>query len=113
MAALSTSDRTKIWKALMRYWSRLPTGDSDRTVSASKYELYDPNANTGMIADLDNWLDTHSGNTTVDNIGINGAINTSYRSKFTTGQKGVTVAAIALARTGNIELLRSAFGDID
>lgn len=113
MAALSTQDRTRVWRGLMRYWSNLPAGDADKPVSASKYELYDPNANTGMLADMDDWADARSGNTAPNTTGLNGAINASYRNKFTTGQKGVAFAAIVLARTGNMELLRMVLGVLD
>lgn len=113
MAALSVENRTRIWRGLMRYWSTLPVGDADKSAAFSKFELYDANANTGLIADLDNWLDTHAGTTAPDTVGANGAINSSYRTKFTTGQKGLTVAVIALLRTGNVEFLRRIVGEVD
>lgn len=112
MAALSVADRTKVWKGLMRYWSALPSGDSDKGVSASKFELYNPGNDTGCIADVDNWFDTHTGNTSSDTVGMNGAINASYRSKFTVGQKGLIALAIAAMRTGNANLLRGALGQV-
>lgn len=110
MTALSVSDRKKIWVGLMRYWSKLPSGDADKSVSASKFELYNPGTDTGCIADMDNWLDTHSGNTSADTVGANGAINASYRSKFTVGQKGLIVMAVAAMRTGNAAVLQGALG---
>lgn len=110
MAALSVSDRSKIWRGLMRYWSNLPSGDTDKGVSASKFELYNPTNDTGCIADIDNWIDTHSGNTSSDTVGANGAINSSYRSKFTVGQKGLIVMAVAAMRTGNAAILQGALG---
>lgn len=110
MAALSIAVRTQIRRGCMRYWSNLPSGDTDKSVSATKYELYNPNDNTGMIADVDNWIDTHSANTSADTVGLNGGINANYRAKFTTGQKGVVVMAVSAARTGNLNLLRGALG---
>lgn len=112
MAALSTTDRTRVWRGLMRHWSMLPAGDPDKPVSASKFELYDPNANTGMLADMDNWADSASG-AAAPSTGLNSAINASYRNKFTIGQKGLAFAAIMLARTGNMDLVRSILGVID
>ena len=75
MAALSIQDRTRVWRGLMRYWSQLPASDPDKQVAATKYELYNPPADTGMIADLDTWLDAHNGNISADTVGANGAIN--------------------------------------
>ena len=102
MAALSGSDRTKIWKGLMRYWSKLPQGDADKVVGASKYELYNPTNDTGCIADLDNWFDTHVANTTSDSVGANGAINASYRAKFTSNQKFFMGSIIFMVRAGRL-----------
>lgn len=109
MAALNVSDRTRIWRGLMRYWSALPPSDADKSVSATKFELYNPSNDTGCIADIDNWVDTHGG-TTADTVGANGAINVSYRSKFTTGQKAIILVAVVCMRTGNEAILSSALG---
>lgn len=110
MAALSTNERSNIWRGLMRYWSTLPIGDADRSIAALKTEIYNPANNTGMIADIDGWVDTHSANTTSDSVGLNGAINSSYRAKFTTGQKGLALMAVVAMRTGNVEILKRALG---
>lgn len=109
MAALSTQDRTRIWRGVMRYWSR----ERETTGAFTKFDLYNPSANTGAIADLDNWLDTHGGNTTPDNVGANGALSSTMRAELTTLQKGLLVAVIALARTGNIDLLRRVVGETE
>lgn len=110
MANLSVAIRTQIWRGSMRYWSDLPADDVDKPINATKFELYNPSNNTGMIADIDAWIDTHTGNTTDDNVGLNGAINASYRTKFSVGQKGFIVMAVAAARTGNLDILKRAIG---
>lgn len=108
MAALSTGVRTQIWRGVMRYWSA-----GREACAFTKFDLYNPTANTGAIADLDNWADTHSANTTPDTVGINGALSVGMRSAMTTTQKGFLMACILLARTDNIDLLRRVVGQVD
>lgn len=88
MADLSVADRTRIWRGLMRRWSndRVPCG-------FTKTALYNPANNTGAIASVDTWVDTHQGNTTPDSVGMNGAL------------------AVAMRR--GIEYLKSVFGEVD
>ncbi len=105
MAALSVSDRTKIYRGVMRYWSA-----KREACAFTKPDLYSPSGNTGIIADLDNWIDTHSGTTSADTVGANGALTVPMRAALTTEQKGFLVAVIALLRTGNVELLKAVVG---
>jgi hypothetical protein len=93
MAVLSTADRTKVWRGVMRHWSN--TGE---VVEAIKTEIYNVSNDTGAIADLDSWLDTHGSTTAPDTVGANGALNSSYRNKFTASQKATLVAVLAAMR---------------
>ena len=107
MALLSVSDRTRVWKGLMRRWS------NDLTSCAfTKLDLYNPTLNTGAIADTDSWIDTHGGNTTPDNVGFNGSLTVAMRAAMTVNQKTDMFLATAAMRRG-IDYLRSVFGDID
>lgn len=108
MAALSVQARTQIWRGLMRYWSR-----NREPVAVTKRVLYDPTTNTGAVADTDNWQDAHAGNVAADLVGYNGALAVEARTGLTLSQKGLLFAVNALARTGNVDLLRSVLGEVD
>lgn len=107
MAELSVQDRTRVWRGLMRRWStdRVPCG-------FTKLDLYNPQANTGAIASVDAWVDTHQGNTTPDNVGMNGALSVPMRSALSAEQKTDILIAVVAMRRG-IEYLRSVFGEVD
>ena len=75
--------------------------------------LYNPATNTGAVADTDNWQDTHGGNVALDTIGYNGTLSLEARTGLTLSQKGLLFAVNALARTGNIDLLRRVLGEVD
>lgn len=109
MAALSTQDRTRIFRGLMRYWS----AQRDPVAVISKNDLYNPSNNTGAVADADNWADTHGGNTTVDNVGFNGALAAVVRNNLSTSQKGILFMAVVAARTGNMTFVRQLLGEVD
>ncbi|HXF44871.1 MAG TPA: hypothetical protein VNK91_02015 [Burkholderiaceae bacterium] len=107
MAALSIADRTRVWRALMRRWS------NERTACAFlRAQLYDPAANTGAVAETDAWVDTHSGLTTPDTIGYNGALNVTMRAALSINQKTDLFLAVAAMRRGP-DYVRSVFGEID
>jgi hypothetical protein len=93
MAALTITDRTRIWRGLMRYWS-----DTHTPIGVLKSDLYNPTANTGAIADSDAWIDTHGGNTAPDTIGYNGALAVAVRNGLTTTQKTEMFCAVAAYR---------------
>lgn len=109
MAALSTADRTRVWRGLMRRWSH---PDSRQNTSFSKFDLYDPSANTGAIADTDNWIDTHGGNTSADSIGFNGALAINMRSGLTLAMKTEMFCAVAAMRVGPA-FARQLLGEVD
>jgi len=107
MADLSIADRTRIWRGLMRRWSR------DRvTCGFTKFDLYNPVSNTGAIADVDTWVDTHSGNTAANNTGMNGSLAVAMRTALSAEQKTDILIAVAAMRRG-IDYLRSVFGEVD
>lgn len=107
MADLSVADRTRIWRGLMRRWSndRLPCG-------FTKTALYNPANNTGAIASVDTWVDTHQGNTTADNVGMNGALVVAMRTAMSAEQKTDVLIAVVAMRRG-IDYLKSVFGEVD
>jgi hypothetical protein len=107
MAVLSIADRTRIWRGLMRRWS------ADQVVcSFLKNDLYNPSDDTGAVADVDNWRDAHSGNTSVDTVGFNGALSVAMRSALSAEQKtDLLIADAAIVR--GVDYLRSVFGEVD
>lgn len=107
MALLSVTDRTMMWRGLMRHWSNARV-----TCSFPRIHLYDPVSNTGAIADADNWLDTHSGLTSADTVGFNGALSATYRALLTAQQKNDPAMAVAAMRRG-ANYARSILGDLD
>lgn len=92
MAALSVQDRTRIWRGLMRKWSK-----EGVTLSFTKYALYDPIANTGAVADVDNWLDARAG-LTGDTVGYNGCFAANMRAALNTSQKAFMLCVVAACR---------------
>ena len=109
MAALPVATRTQIWRGLMRFWSAQHEGVGSGVVKAS---IYNPVANTGLVAELDDWIDGHGG-ATGNTTGINGAISEPCKSGLTTAQKGLAFALVALVRTGNMDLARAVVGEVD
>lgn len=107
MAALSIADRSRIWRGLMRRWSQDLTG-----CTFSKSDLYNPSNNTGVVADVDAWVDTHSGNIAPDTVGMNGSLTIAMRAALSAEQKTDLLIAVAAMRRG-IEYLKSVFGEVD
>ena len=92
MADLSTADRERIWRGLMRYWSR------DREeVDGVKSELQ------ATVNETDDWIDDNQAS-------YNSAL--TYGSNYTATQKTLIFCAVALARQ-DIELLRKVLGGVD
>lgn len=90
----------------MRRWSndRVPCG-------FTKFDLYNPQADTGAIADIDEWIDTHQG-TTGDTVGANGSLEVGMRSALSADQKTDILIGVVAMRRG-IDYLRSVFGEVD
>lgn len=95
MAVLSTTDRQRLWRGLMRYWSA--------TLSAlpgcTKTDIL------AAVSAADDWIETNAAS-------YNTALPALFRSNATLGQKAFLLACVALAR-GNITLLRSILGEVD
>lgn len=108
MAALSIQDRTRVWRGLMRYWS----STKEAIGAVTKSDLYNPTANTGVVADTDNWIDTHGATTTADSVGYNGALAVAMRSALTTPQKTLIFCAVACMRVSPA-FARQLLGEVD
>lgn len=107
MALLTTQQRTQVWRAIMRRWSMDHTECS--LLSAA---LYNPVSDTGVIAEIDAWRDSHAGNVAPDTVGFNGAINPTARAVLSANQKtDIFLAVVAMSR--GIDYVRSVFGEVD
>jgi hypothetical protein len=107
MANMSVADRARVWRGLMRRWSR-----DGVSCAFLKDALYSPQADTGAVADIDTWVDTHSANTAADTVGVNGALSVAMRSALSVEQKSDLLIAVVAMRRG-IDYLRSVFGEVD
>lgn len=107
MAAMSVADRTRVWRGLMRRWSR-----DGVACPFLKGALYNPTANTGSVAGVDDWVDTHSGTSSADTVGMNGALAAAMRTALSTNQKSDLLIAVVAMRRG-IDYLKSVFGEVD
>lgn len=93
MATLSVAARTKIFKGIMRWWS-------DRGVTVSgivKNDLYNLGANTGAVAEADNWLNSAEGNE-APVTGYNNALNTTFKDNASAAMKGDLLLLISAIR---------------
>ena len=92
MAELSTEDRARIARGLMRYWSSLW-----EAVAASKDELQT------TVNETDTWIEDNQAS-------YNSAL--TYAASFTLSQKTLIFCAVALARV-SIAFLRRVLGEVD
>ena len=111
MAALPVATRTRLWIGLMRWWSQHEHAIEQPFAGPAKFDIYNPTANTGLITQIDDWVDTHSANT-CNTIGLNGAIEEPCKSGLTASTKGFVTSMIILARY-NPELCKSVLGGMD
>jgi len=95
MAELSTEDRQRIWRGLMRYWSNLRTALG--TLSKSDIQA--------AVNATDTWIDDNQAS-------FNTALPQVARDEFTQMQKTLLFCAVALARVG-IPVLRRLLGEVD
>lgn len=107
MAVLTVNERQQVWRALMRWWSQ----DREQIVF-NKNALYNSGANTGGIADTDDWLDERIGNTAPDTVGLNGALSDPFKSAATVDQKSDVLVFVA-ARRKSVDILKKLFGEVD
>ena len=94
MATLSTEDRTRIWRGLMRVWSANRT-----TVALSKTDLQ------AAVNTTDTWIDDNQAS-------FNSALPAAAQSGLTSTQKTLLFCAVALARV-SIAFLQRLFGGLD
>ena len=95
MAELSTEDRARIWRGLMRYWSNL----REAVAGLTKAELQ------AAVDATDVWIDANQ-------VGYNAALPEAARTNLTTAQKTLLFCAVAMARV-SIPFLRRVFGEVD
>ena len=80
MAVLSDTDRVRIWRGLMRYWSRTAEG-----CAITKADL------RAAVDSVDSWIDNNAA-------AFNAALPAAARTGLTTEQKGMLLATAALMR---------------
>ena len=94
MAELSSEDRERVFRGIMRWWS------SEREpIAVSKSELL------AAVNATDTWIDGNQA-------GYNSALPQAARDNLTTGQKTLLFCAVALARV-SIAFLRKVVGEVD
>jgi len=94
MATLPLNDQQKIWRGLMRYWSKDQIG-----IGIIKSDLL------AAVQAIDTFLDTNS-------TAINNAFPIEARTNLTTTQKAIIVAVVALVRW-NPGFLSNILGSVD
>ena len=94
MAELSTEDRARVHRGIMRYWSAL----------RENHELSKAQLLAAVIA-TDTWIDDNQ-------VSFNQALPSAAQSGLTLAQKTLLFCAVALARV-SIPVLRRLFGEVD
>lgn len=94
MATLPTEDRIKVWRGLMRWWSK----DRER-VGITKAQLQ------AAVNSTDEWIDSSQAS-------YNTSLPTAARTNLTTTQKTLLFCVVALARV-SISFLRRVIGEVD
>lgn len=94
MATLSTGDRQRIWRGLMRWWSNLR-----EPVGLSKVDLQ------AAVDAADDWIDANQAD-------YNNALPEAARTNLTAAQKTLLFCVVALARV-SVPLLRRILGEVD
>lgn len=94
MAVLVDADRARIFKGLMRLWSR-----NREDVALLSADL------KAAVDATDVWIDSNAAS-------FNTALPQPARSNLTAGQKTLLFVAVALMRH-NLTLLRQVFGEVD
>lgn len=101
MAVLSDADRARVWRGLMRYWSRV-----SRACPISKAD------GRAAVDATDVWIDGHAGNTSLDLVGYNGALPQAARDNLTVLAKTELFVAVASMRASP-ELAKKLLGEVD
>jgi hypothetical protein len=107
MTVLTVAERQQVWRALMRWWSQ-----RREPVAFSKRDLYDSSANSGAIAETDNWIDAREGNTAPDTTGLNGSLSEPFKTSATASQKSDVFIFVA-ARRRSVDILKKLFSEVD
>lgn len=94
MPELSDTDRARIWRGLMRWWSNVR-----QTILLSKDELQ------AAVDATDTWIDDNQAS-------YNSALPQAARDNLTLIQKTFLFCTVALARAG-IGILRRLLGEVD
>lgn len=95
MAELTEADRLRVWRGLMRYFSRVRSSVSGVTKDDLK----------AAINATDTWIDTNQAS-------FNSALPTAARNNLTTAQKTILFCAVAAMRAG-LDLARAILGEVD
>lgn len=95
MAQLSDTDRARVWRGLMRWWSNL----REALAALTKQQLRD------AVNATDTWIDDNQAS-------YNAALPEPARNALTTSQKTLLFCAVALARV-SISMLRQIFGEVN
>lgn len=95
MAQLPDTDRARVWRGLMRWWSNL----WEAVESLSKDQLRD------AVNATDTWIDNNQAS-------YNAALPEAARTALTQSQKTLLFCAVALARV-SIGMLRRVFGEVN
>lgn len=94
MATLPDLDRQRIWRGLMRWWSKY--WEQTNFLSADLL---------AAVAATDNWIDSNAAS-------YNSALPITFRNNATLVQKTMLFCVVALMRV-NQSLLRAVVGEID
>lgn len=95
MAVLPESDRLRIWRGLMRWWSSL----RESLASISKDDI------KAAVDAADQWMDDNT-------VSFNSALPATFRTNSTASQKWLLFLAVALMRC-DLGKLRQLFGEVD
>lgn len=93
MAALSNAARKKISNGLQRWWSV-------RNISYANIlsdDIYNNGANTGAVADADDWLDSAEGNP-APSTGYNAALTAPFSTNASAVMKGDVLLLVSAVR---------------
>jgi hypothetical protein len=94
MATLPETDRARIWRGLMRYWSGLR-----QSVDLSKTEL------RAAVDATDTWIDDNQAS-------YNSALPSAAQSNLTTAQKTLLFCVVAAIRV-SVAFARALVGEVD
>ncbi len=95
MAVLPDADRQRIWRGMMRWWSRA----REPVAGCLKADIL------AAVNATDAWIEANQAS-------YNSALPTTFRTNATLAQKTLLFCAVALARV-SIDMLRRVFGEVD